>query len=295
MADLTPEEIRQIQQEFSGAVRQSQAIAEAEGGMAQSAPAGPEHFAMNERSSVGHVIGVVSGKGGVGKSMVTGVLATNLLRAGKRVGILDADITGPSIPKMFGLSGATLTAEGEMIVPACARSGIKIVSANLLLANDDDPIVWRGPLLAGAIKQFWSDTIWGDIDYLLVDMPPGTGDVVLTVFQSLPVDGIVIVSSPQDLVQMVVGKALRMAEQMSVPVLGMIENMSYATCPDCGGKIEVFGPSHLASTCEHYGIHALGRLPIDPKFASIADTGTVAEALPEGLIPEATEAIEAIG
>lgn len=201
----------------------------------------PSQFEENTLSEVKRVIAVLSGKGGVGKSFVTGAIATELARHGHKVGVLDADITGPSIPKMFGMSGRHVHALGNLMLPEISEHGVKVMSSNLLLQNETDPVLWRGPVIAGAIRQFWSETSWGPIDYLLVDMPPGTGDVALTVFQSLPVDGIVIVTSPQDLVSMIVAKAVNMAEKMNVPILGIVENMSYIECPDCGKKIEVFG------------------------------------------------------
>ena len=246
-------------------------------------------YAQNDLSHVKHVIGVVSGKGGVGKSMVTGILATNLMRAGYRVGILDADITGPSIPKMFGMSGKHATGIGNLLLPNVSKNAIKIMSANLVLKHESDPVIWRGPVLAGAIRQFWSETSWGSVDYLLVDMPPGTGDVALTVFKSLPCEGVIIVSSPQDLARMIVGKAVRMAQMMDIPVLGLIENMSYATCPDCGKKIELFGKSHVDETAAEYHIPVLGRLPIDPTIAAAVDAGSFEDVLPEGLLPDAIE------
>ncbi|MDY2788789.1 MAG: Mrp/NBP35 family ATP-binding protein [Atopobium sp.] len=246
-------------------------------------------YAQNDLSHVKHVIGVVSGKGGVGKSMVTGILAINLMRAGYRVGILDADITGPSIPKMFGMSGKHATGIGNLLLPNVSKNAIKIMSANLVLKHESDPVIWRGPVLAGAIRQFWSETSWGSVDYLLVDMPPGTGDVALTVFKSLPCEGVIIVSSPQDLARMIVGKAVRMAQMMNIPVLGLIENMSYVTCPDCGKKIELFGKSHVDETATEYHIPVLGRLPIDPAIAAAVDAGTFEDVLPEGLLPDAIE------
>ena len=197
----------------------------------------PSQFEENTLSEVKRVIAVLSGKGGVGKSFVTGAIATELARHGHKVGVLDADITGPSIPKMFGMSGRHVHALGNLMLPEISEHGVKVMSSNLLLQNETDPVLWRGPVIAGAIRQFWSETSWGPIDYLLVDMPPGTGDVALTVFQSLPVDGIVIVTSPQDLVSMIVAKAVNMAEKMNVPILGIVENMSYIECPDCGKKI----------------------------------------------------------
>ena len=254
-------------------------------------PQPPAGFELNQHSSVKHVIGVVSGKGGVGKSFVTGILATNLARAGKRVGILDGDITGPSIPRMFGISDERSYGVEEQLIPIEDANGIKIMSANLVLQNETDPVLWRGPVVAGAIQQFYSQCNWGDLDYLLIDMPPGTGDVALTVFQSLPVEGVVIVSSPQDLVQMVVGKAVRMAEMMHVPVLGLIDNMAYITCPHCDERIEPYGPSKLAETAAAFNLEPLGQLPMDATFAQIADKGTFSTELPEGLIPEATQSV----
>ena len=254
-------------------------------------PQPPAGFELNQHSSVKHVIGVVSGKGGVGKSFVTGILATNLARAGKRVGILDGDITGPSIPRMFGISDKRSYGVEEQLIPIEDANGIKIMSANLVLQNETDPVLWRGPVVAGAIQQFYSQCNWGDLDYLLIDMPPGTGDVALTVFQSLPVEGVVIVSSPQDLVQMVVGKAVRMAEMMHVPVLGLIENMAYITCPHCNERIEPYGPSKLTETAAAFNLKPLGQLPMDATFAQIADKGTFSTDLPEGLVPDATQSI----
>ena len=254
-------------------------------------PQPPAGFELNQHSSVKHIIGVVSGKGGVGKSFVTGILATNLARAGKRVGILDGDITGPSIPRMFGISDERSYGVEEQLIPIEDANGIKIMSANLVLQNETDPVLWRGPVVAGAIQQFYSQCNWGDLDYLLIDMPPGTGDVALTVFQSLPVEGVVIVSSPQDLVQMVVGKAVRMAEMMHVPVLGLIENMAYITCPHCDERIEPYGPSKLAETAAVFNLKPLGQLPMDATFAQIADKGTFSTELPEGLVPDATQSV----
>ena len=254
-------------------------------------PQPPAGFELNQHSSVKHVIGVVSGKGGVGKSFVTGILATNLARAGKRVGILDGDITGPSIPRMFGISDERSYGVEEQLIPIEDANGIKIMSANLVLQNETDPVLWRGPVVAGAIQQFYSQCNWGDLDYLLIDMPPGTGDVALTVFQSLPIEGVVIVSSPQDLVQMVVGKAVRMAEMMHVPVLGLIENMAYITCPHCDERIEPYGPSKLAETAAAFNLKPLGQLPMDATFAQIADKGTFSTELPQGLVPDATQSV----
>lgn len=227
---------------------------------------------MNAASNIKKVIGVVSGKGGVGKSFVTASLASAMKKAGYKVGIMDADITGPSIPKMFGVHGQVYGTEDGM-VPMVAEDGTKIMSINLLLDDEEAPVIWRGPVVAGVVKQFWNETVWGDIDYLFVDMPPGTGDVPLTVFQSLPVDGIVIVTSPQELVQMIVKKAYNMAEMMHVPVLGVVENFSYLKCPDCGKEIKVFGESHVEEVAEELGISVLGKMPIDPAYAQSADEG----------------------
>ena len=228
--------------------------------------------ALNPKASVKKVIAVVSGKGGVGKSTVTSMLAVEMARRGKRVGVLDADITGPSAPTAFGVTECQ-GANEEGLYPALSRSGIQIMSINLLLDNPADPVVWRGPVIAGAVKQFWTDVIWEDVDYLFVDMPPGTGDVPLTVFQSLPIDGVVIVTTPQDLVSMIVSKAVKMANMMHIPVLGFVENYSYLQCPDCGKKIEVFGKSHLDGVAAEFGLPVLARLPIDPKVAECYDSG----------------------
>ncbi len=218
------------------------------------------------------VIGVISGKGGVGKSFVAASLATALRKRGFAVGILDADITGPSIPKMYGLHGPAVGSEMG-IYPIETDDGIEVMSVNLLMEDEEAPVVWRGPVIAGTVKQFWTDVVWGDLDYLLVDMPPGTGDVPLTVFQSLPVDGVIIVTSPQDLVRMIVAKAYNMAGLMDIPVLGIVENYSYLECPECGAKIPVFGESHIEEIAEDLCIDVLGRLPLDPAFAEIADAG----------------------
>ncbi len=249
-------------------------------------------FDANALSHIKHVVGVISGKGGVGKSFVTGSLAVKLARAGYKVGIMDADITGPSIPRMFGLRDRKLETVGNLMLPCTTTHGIKVISANLLLANEDDPVLWRGPVLAGAIRQFWEECDWGELDYLLIDMPPGTGDVALTVFQSLPVESIVIVSSPQDLVQMVVGKAVKMAEKMNLPILGLVENMSYLPCPDCCKEIELYGPSHLQETADHYHIPALDRLPIMRELAEACDQGTLEVKLPSDILNKTFEAVE---
>ena len=228
--------------------------------------------AMNAYSNIKHVIGVVSGKGGVGKSFVTSSLAVQMAKAGYKVGILDADITGPSIPKMFGAHGQLFGDEKGMY-PYETKEGIKIVSINLLMEDEEAPVVWRGPVIAGAVKQFWNEAVWGDVDYLFVDMPPGTGDVPLTVFQSLPVDGIVIVTSPQELVQMIVKKAFHMANMM----LGLVENFSYLKCPDCGKKIALFGESNIDEVAAKEGTRVLGKLPLDPAYAKAADAGAFYE------------------
>ena len=229
---------------------------------------------INAKSKIKHVIGVVSGKGGVGKSMVTSTLATLMQRAGYKVGILDADITGPSIPKAFGIS-AGVEGNDDGMFPPVTSTGIKIMSVNLLLPDATSPVVWRGPVIAGTVKQFWSGTVWGDLDYLFVDCPPGTGDVPLTVFQSLPLDGIVIVSSPQELVSMIVEKAANMAKMMQVDVVGLVENMSYVKCPDCDKQIKIFGESHIEEIAIKYGYPLLAKMPIDPTLASLVDAGRI--------------------
>lgn len=230
------------------------------------------HVPANAKSHVKHVIGIVSGKGGVGKSLVTSEVAVLLQKRGFKVGILDADITGPSIPKVFGVHGQAVGTE-DGIIPFETKTGIKIISVNLILDNEETPVVWRGPVIAGVVKQFWNEVVWGDIDYLLVDMPPGTGDVPLTVFQSLPVDGIVIVSSPQDLVKMIVKKAYNMAEMMKIPVLGIVENYSYVKCPDCGKELKIFGESHIEEIAAELNVPVVGKMPIDMEYASKADSG----------------------
>lgn len=246
--------------------------------------------ALNPKSKVGKVIAVVSGKGGVGKSTVTSMLAVAMARQGKRVGILDADVTGPSIPMAFGVSECQ-GANQDGLYPALTTGGIQVMSINLLLDNPGDPVVWRGPVIAGAVKQFWTDVIWENVDYLFVDMPPGTGDVPLTVFQSLPVDGIVVVTSPQDLVGMIVTKAVRMANMMHIPVLGFVENYAYLQCPDCGKRIPVFGESHLDAAAAEMGIPVLARLPIDPAVAQAYDSGLMETVNTDRMAP-VLEAIE---
>ncbi len=244
----------------------------------------PFAIETNPFTRIKHVIGIVSGKGGVGKSSVTAGLAVELNRQGYRVGILDADITGPSIPRMFGVTRITGMQE-ELMIPAYTETGIRLISVNLLMEEEETPVIWRGPAIAGVVKQFWSDVVWGDLDYLLVDMPPGTGDVPLTVFQSLPVDGILMVTSPQSLVDMVVKKAFHMAEKMEIPVLGVVENFSYVQCPDCGRKIYVFGENKLDAWSEKTGVKICAKLPMDPEIAELSDTGRI-EQLPVGLMAD---------
>lgn len=230
--------------------------------------------APHRLSHVKKVIGVVSGKGGVGKSLVTSLLTIAMQRNGYNCAILDADITGPSIPKSFGIREKASGSDSG-ILPIKSKTGISIMSINLLLQDDTDPVVWRGPIIAGTVKQFWTDVIWDDIDFMFVDMPPGTGDVPLTVFQSLPVDGIIIVTSPQELVSMVVEKAVKMAKMMDIPILGLVENMSYAICPDCGKQISIFGESKLEETAQRFGISLTDKLPINPALAKLCDSGTI--------------------
>ena len=238
----------------------------------------PEDFleSPHEMSSIRKVIGVVSGKGGVGKSLVTSLMAVLLNRRGYNTAILDADITGPSIPKAFGIHEKAMASQFGLL-PTKTKTGVDIMSVNLLLDHETDPVVWRGPIIANTVKQFWTDVIWSDVDFMFVDMPPGTGDVPLTVFQSIPLDGILIVTSPQELVSMIVGKAVNMAKKMNIPILGLIENMSYVQCPDCGKHIHVFGESHLEDVAAAYGRDVLGRLPIDPAIASACDQGRIEE------------------
>ena len=230
--------------------------------------------APHPNSKIGKVIGVVSGKGGVGKSMVTDLLAVEFARRGYHCGILDADITGPSIPKSFGIHEKA-KGNDDGIFPAKTKDGIDIMSINLLLPDETSPVVWRGPVIAGAVKQFWTDVIWSDIDYMFVDMPPGTGDVPLTVFQSLPVDGIIIVTSPQELVSMIVEKAVNMANIMNIPILGIVENMSYFKCPDCGKEHKIYGESHIEEIAKKNNLEVLAKLPIDPSLAKLVDAGEV--------------------
>ena len=232
---------------------------------------------MNSRSQINKVIAVMSGKGGVGKSLVTSSLAAKLKKKGYKVGILDADITGPSIPKMFGLN-ETANGDGNGLYPVETSSGIKVMSVNLLLEDEEEPVIWRGPVISSVVKQFWSDVYWGELDYLLIDMPPGTGDVPLTVFQSIPVDGAIIVTSPQDLVRLIVKKAYNMVVKMDIPVMGIVENYSYIECPDCGKKIAVFGESKIDEIASEIGVEVLGKLPIVPAIAKLADEGRFDEA-----------------
>ena len=229
---------------------------------------------MNKNSNIKKVIGIVSGKGGVGKSLVSCLLASRCQRAGLKVGILDADITGPSVPKSFGITSRAMQDETGLL-PTVTKAGVKMMSINLLLEDVNSPVVWRGPVISGVIEQFWTDVNWGELDYLFVDMPPGTGDVALTVFQSLPVDGIVIVSTPQDLVKMIVNKAFNMARLMNVPVLGLVENMSYYECPDCKKKLNIFGESQIDATAAELGVPVLAKLPINPDVARLVDEGRV--------------------
>ena len=246
----------------------------------------------NDLRHVKKVIGVVSGKGGVGKSLVTSLLATTLRRRENEVAVLDADITGPSIPKCFGMKQRALSDENG-IYPVSTKTGIKVMSVNLLLEEETSPVVWRGPVIAGAIKQFWTDVIWGNVDYMFVDMPPGTGDAPLTVFQSLPLDGILIVTSPQELVGMIVSKAVEMAKMMNVPVLGLIENMSYVKCPDCGREIHVFGESHIDEVAAKYALKVLGKLPMEPKLAAACDKGAI-ELFEGGWLDATADLIESL-
>lgn len=228
----------------------------------------------HELSDIKKVIGVVSGKGGVGKSMVTSLLAVTMQRRGFKTAVLDADITGPSIPKAFGLHDKAM-GDNNGIYPVMTKTGIEVMSVNLLLPDETDPVVWRGPVIANTVKQFWTDVIWNDVDYMFVDMPPGTGDVPLTVFQSLPIDGIIVVTSPQELVSMIVGKAVKMAEMMNVPVLGIVENMAYYECPDCKSRHSIFGESHIEEVAAKYGINSIAGMPINPKLAAACDKGMI--------------------
>ena len=248
------------------------------------------HEELNKYSSVKKVIGIVSGKGGVGKSLVTSMLAVTFNRLGKSTAILDADITGPSIPKAFGVH-ERCRGNDEGIFPVVTETGIRMISVNLLLEHETDPVVWRSPIITGTVKQFWKDVIWENVDYMFVDMPPGTGDVPLTVFQSLPIDGIVIVASPQELVSMIVQKAVKMARMMNVPILGLVENMSWFMCPDCGKKHSIFGDSHIEEVAKEYDTQVLAKLPIDPELAKCVDEGKI-EFFEGNYLDEAAEIIE---
>lgn len=248
---------------------------------------------LNKESRVGKVIGIVSGKGGVGKSSVTSLLAVNTNRLGLRTAILDADITGPSIPRAFGIKGRA-DGDGNHILPKISRDGIQIISVNLLLQNDSDPVVWRGPLLGGMVKQFFTDVLWDNVDVMFIDMPPGTGDVPLTIFQSLPLDGIIVVTSPQELVGMIVGKAVKMARMMNIPVLGLVENLSYFLCPDNGREYEIFGKSKAGGVALEFGLPLLARLPVDPEISKACDEGRVEDLKGSWLMP-AAEMIAKLG
>ena len=245
---------------------------------------------LNPYSSVKKVIAVVSGKGGVGKSLVTGLLASEMQRRGHRCAVLDADITGPSVPKSFGITEKA-TGTDEFLIPVTSRTGVQIMSINLILEKDTEPVVWRGPVIAGAVTQFWTDVLWQDIDFMFVDMPPGTGDVPLTVFQSLPIDGVIIVTTPQDLVGMIVAKAVNMAGMMNIPVLGIVENMSYFKCPDCGKEHHIFGESKVGEVAASFGIPLVARLPIDPAIAALVDAGEI-ESVPADALKSLVDAAE---
>lgn len=244
------------------------------------------------KSTIRKVIGIVSGKGGVGKSMVSSMLAVQFQRKGYHTAVLDADITGPSIPKAFGITGRA-TGNEDGIYPVVSKTGIQTMSVNLLLEDATDPVIWRGPVIAGTVKQFWQEVIWSDVDCMFVDMPPGTGDVPLTVFQAIPVDGIIVVTSPQELVSMIVGKAVKMAQMMDVPVLGIVENMSYAECPGCGERIEIFGKSHVDEVAAQFGLPVLGKIPMTPAIAAASDAGDI-ESLEGNWLDEAVQAVEKV-
>lgn len=251
------------------------------------------HIKLRDGSSVKKVIGIVSGKGGVGKSLVTSLLACKVHRDGFRTAILDADITGPSIPESFGLSETRASGDGNSLNPVVTDSGIQLMSMNFLLENENDPVVWRGPVISGAVQQFWTDVVWKDVDFMFVDMPPGTGDVPLTVFQSLPIDGIIVVSSPQQLVRVIVEKAVKMANMMNVPVLGLVENMSYVKCPDCGCEISVFGKSNIEKIADTFGIPVLARIPMEESTAAYVDSGDI-ESLDLPYLNTAAELVEGL-
>ncbi len=247
---------------------------------------------LNKDSSVKKVVAVVSGKGGVGKSLVTGLMSVLMRRRGRSVAVLDADITGPSVPKMFGVRGLA-ESNGEAIFPKCSRTGIEMMSLNLLVDDERTPVIWRGPVIAGTVKQFWTDVLWQDVDVMFIDMPPGTGDVPLTVFQSIPVDGILVVTSPQELVSMIVEKALFMAEKMNVPVLGLVENYSYMECPDCGKRLAVFGESRIDEVAGEHQIPVLAKIPVNPALASACDHGEI-EAFDGTWLDQAADAVDAL-
>ncbi|MBQ7048562.1 MAG: Mrp/NBP35 family ATP-binding protein [Clostridia bacterium] len=249
---------------------------------------------QNELSDVKNVIAVVSGKGGVGKTLVTTLLSVNMRRRGYETAVLDADITGPSIPRAFGTAKERADGSEAGIFPVVSKTGIKLMSLNYLLENESDPVVWRGPVIAGTVTQFWTDVVWGDVDFMFVDMPPGTGDVPLTVFQSLPIKGIVVVASPQELVSVIVEKAVKMAELMNIPVLGLVENMSYYQCPDCGNRHKIYGDSHIEQVAASHGIDSVSSLPIDPKLAASCDKGTI-ELFEGDWLDKLTDLIEEIG
>lgn len=251
---------------------------------------GPEIARPHEGSHIKKVIAVVSGKGGVGKSLVTSLMAVNAQRRGFKAAVLDADITGPSIPKVFGINGRAQATENALF-PCKSKGGVSVMSLNLLTDNETDPVIWRGPVIAGAVTQFWTDVIWGDVDYMFVDMPPGTGDVPLTVFQQLPIEGIIVVTSPQELVSMIVAKALNMAKLMRIPVLGIVENMSYVKCPDCGKQIKVFGESHIDEIAAENSIEVLGKIPMIPEIAALCDAGNIEDVAQE-YIPAADSIFE---
>ena len=234
----------------------------------------PQHEPPHARSRIQKVIGVVSGKGGVGKSMTSAMLAVSMRRLGFKAGVLDADITGPSIPKAFGMHEKAVGTENALL-PCVSSTGIEVMSINLLLDDETDPVIWRGPVIGGVVQQFWGDVLWNDVDYMFVDMPPGTGDVALNVFQTLPVDGVIIVASPQELVSMVVQKAVKMAQMMNIPIVGLVENMSYVECPDCGKKLYIFGEGKTEEAAKEYGLPLLAKMPIDPQLAKLTDDGAI--------------------
>lgn len=249
------------------------------------------HVSLREGASVKKVIAIVSGKGGVGKSLVTSLLACKMNKLGKKTAILDADITGPSIPESFGLSHERAVGDGNALFPVMSKKGIQLMSMNFLLEHENDPVIWRGPVIAGAVKQFWTDVNWKDVDYMFVDMPPGTGDVPLTVFQSLPISGIIVVSSPQQLVSVIVQKALKMAKTMNIPVLGLIENMSYVKCPDCDKEIKIYGESNIEEVAAQFEVPLLGKIPIEQNISSAVDSGNI-EDLDIPYVDKACEAVQ---